>query len=237
MAALLASAGASATSANPLGSAIASALMQFGTTSAPSTASVAASTTAITAASSTGGVSRSADTAGTTTDWSSTSGASKAYPALFAQLLAAAQQAADTDTASTGIGDGSAGTNTVASTGVTTGLVNAAATSSAPFASLSRQLQGSQQIQQYRNMASPFSNLAEALSSSSSTASSNSSGDSGFTAVFQNLWTSLSSSAATSSDAARSTIPSLPSFLQTLARNFSESGISGLHGVFVDTVV
>jgi hypothetical protein len=119
----------------------------------------------------------------------------------------------------------------------TTGSDKATATGGAQLAALPQPLQGSQQVQQYRNIASTFSNLAQSLSSSSSSASPSSSGTGSLTTVFQNLWSSLGSSSETSTDSSNTTIPSLPLFLQTLARNFSESGVSGLRGVFVDTVV
>lgn len=66
---------------------------------------------------------------------------------------------------------------------------------------------------------------------------STASGAGSLTTLFQNLWTSLGSSSATAADASASTIPGFQSFLQTLARNFSEGGISGLRGMFVNTVV
>jgi hypothetical protein len=113
------------------------------------------------------------------------------------------------------------------------------ATGNAPLASLPQQPKAAQQVQQYKNNASTFSNLAQALNASSSSASSNASGTGNLTTVFQNLWTSLNSSSGTSSgtstESSDSGMPSLPLFLQTLARNFSESGVSGLRGVFVDT--
>lgn len=98
------------------------------------------------------------------------------------------------------------------------------------YAPLSPQQKASQPIQQYRNMASTFSHLAQALSASTS---STASGAGNLPTVLQGLWTSLGSS---STDASRGSIPSLPSFLNTLARNLSESGVTGLRGVFVDTV-
>ncbi|RUL63235.1 hypothetical protein EKH79_12595 [Dyella dinghuensis] len=110
------------------------------------------------------------------------------------------------------------------------------ATSAKQFAPLSQPPQASQQVQQYKNVASTYSNLAQSLSSSSGSASAAASGTGSLTTVFENLWSSLGSSSETSADATGSTIPSLPLFLQTLARNFSESGVSGLRGVFVDTV-
>lgn len=125
----------------------------------------------------------------------------------------------------------------VAATAVTatSGSSDTDAKGNAPLAQQPPQ-KGLQQVQQYRNVASTFSNLAQALASSSSNVSSTSSGSSNLTTVFQNLWTSLGASSATSSDSSSSTIPSLQSFLQTVAQNLSESGISGLRGVFVDTV-
>jgi hypothetical protein len=114
---------------------------------------------------------------------------------------------------------------------------NTAATNGILSAPLAQQSRAAQQAQQYKNVASTFSNLAQAVSSSSSNTSVTSSGASSLSTVFQNLWTSLSTSSETSSDASSSTTPSFPQFVQTLARNFSESGISGLRGVFVDTVV
>ncbi|GAB2573875.1 hypothetical protein ISP15_04755 [Dyella jejuensis] len=108
-----------------------------------------------------------------------------------------------------------------------------------PLARLPRQLKASQQVQQYRNIAATFSNLAQALNANSSSAVPTSSGATGLTSVFQDLWASLGSSSGsgTPTDSSNSTIPSLQSFLQTLAHNFSESGISDLRGVFVDTIV
>jgi hypothetical protein len=226
--ALTAATGPSATSTNELASAVAAALMQLGLTPAPATAATAASaavTTPIAAASATDGSFRSADATGMTAGSSSVSNASQGLPAFFAQVLAAAQQTAETGAASP------------LATTAPTSVNNAAATSTAPFASLPRQLQGPQQVQQYTNVASTVSSLGQALSSFSSNASSRAGGASSLTTVFQNLWASLGASSGTSAGVSSSAIPSLPSFLQTLARNFSESGISGLRGVFVDTVV
>ncbi|WP_333681181.1 hypothetical protein [Dyella sp.] len=76
-------------------------------------------------------------------------------------------------------------------------------------------------------MAASSSNLAQALSAT------HASGASSLPTVLQGLWTSLGSS---SVDASSGSMPSLPSFLNTLARNLSESGVTGLRGVFVDTV-
>lgn len=118
----------------------------------------------------------------------------------------------------------------------TTGSDSTNATSGTQFAPLPQQPQASQQLQQYKNVASTYSNLAQSLSSSSSSASPTSSSTGSLTTVFENLWSSLGSSSETSADSTSSTIPSLPLFLQTLARNFNESGVSGLRGVFVDTV-
>jgi ABC-type transporter Mla subunit MlaD len=117
------------------------------------------------------------------------------------------------------------------------GLDDGAAKNDALPAALPQQQKAQQQVQQYRNVASTFSNLAQALDSNSNTALYASSGSSNLTTVFQNLWSSLGASSGTLADASGSAIPSLPSFLQTLAQNFGESGISGLRGVFVDTVV
>jgi hypothetical protein len=232
----------STTYANQLGSAIAATLAQLGLTSALGTASTAAIKPA-------DALSRSADTTSTPPDPLSTINALKSLQAFTAQLMAAAQQTADTDAASTSNGGNSvwaaavasateaSSTTTTAAAPAATGSVNTVATSNAPLAPLPQQLKGSQQVQQYRNIASTFSNLAQALSSSSSSTSSTSSGASSLTTVFQNLWTSLSASSGISVDSSSNKVPSLPSFLQTLARNFSESGISGLHGMFVDTVV
>ena len=228
------------TSANPLVSAIAVSLTQLGLTPAPGTASTAASAPAITAASATNLSSHSANTNSTTADSLSANGAQKTFPAFLAQLLAAAQQAPDTETASASSSDSGAQAGTAASTAATSAAIsssNALVRGDTPPASLPQQSEGSQQVQQYRNIASTFSNLAQALSSSSSSASATSNGTSSLTTVFQNLWTSLSSSHGTSTDSSSNAMPSLQTFLQTLARNFSESGISGLRGVFVDTVV
>ena len=109
--------------------------------------------------------------------------------------------------------------------------------SRAPLVPLPQQPKASQQVQQYRNIAATFSNLAQALNASPSGTSSTSSRPGGLATVFQDLWTSLSASPVTSANTSDSAIPSLQSFVQTLARNFSESGISDLRGVFVDTVV
>jgi hypothetical protein len=226
-------------SANPLISAIAVSLTQLGLTPALGTASTAASSSAITAASATNQSPYSADTSSMTADSLSANGALKTFPAFLAQLLAAAQQATDTDAASTSSSNGSA---QAAAAAASTAATNAAVGSSNAvvirgLAPLPQQPSGSQQVQQYRNIASTFSNLAQALSSSSSSSSPTSNGASSLTTVFQNLWTSLSSSHGTSGDSSGNAMPSLQTFLQTLARNFSESGISGLRGVFVDTVV
>lgn len=86
-----------------------------------------------------------------------------------------------------------------------------------------------QPIEQYRSMVSSSSQLAQALSASTSSAN----GGGNLPTVFQSLWTSLGAS---SNDASSGSMPSLPSFLNTLARNLSESGVTGLRGVFVDTV-
>jgi hypothetical protein len=224
------------TSANPLVSAIAVSLTQLGLTPAPGTASTAASAPAITAASATNLSSHSANTNSTIADSLSANGAQKTFPAFLAQLLAAAQQAPDTETASASSSDSGAQAGTAASTAATSAAISSS-NALVRGASLPQQSEGSQQVQQYRNIASTFSNLAQALSSSSSSASATSNGTSSLTTVFQNLWTSLSSSHGTSTDSSSNAMPSLQTFLQTLARNFSESGISGLRGVFVDTVV
>jgi hypothetical protein len=116
------------------------------------------------------------------------------------------------------------------------GVDSSTTTSGASSASLPQQQKVSSQIQQYKNMASTSSGLAQALNASTSSTSSTSSGTGSLTSVFQNLWSSLGSSSETATDASGSTMPSLQSFLKTLASNLSESGITGLHGVFVDTV-
>lgn len=92
-----------------------------------------------------------------------------------------------------------------------------------------------QQVRQYQNGASTFSHLAQALSYTSNGTLLTSTAPGNLTTVFQNLWSSLGASYGTSVSASDA-IPSLPSFLQTLAQNFGESGISGLRGMFVDTV-
>ncbi|HUB91897.1 MAG TPA: hypothetical protein VMA74_19405 [Dyella sp.] len=98
------------------------------------------------------------------------------------------------------------------------------------------QPRAAQQIQQYRNTTPAFSGLAQALSASSSHAPATSGEASGLATVFQSLWTSLGSSSGIATGTSSNAIPSLPSFLNTLARNLSESGVTGLRGVFVDTV-
>ncbi|RDS79226.1 hypothetical protein DWU98_18920 [Dyella monticola] len=94
-----------------------------------------------------------------------------------------------------------------------------------------------QQVQQYRNVASAFSNLAQALEANSYSTASAAGGSSNLTAVFKNLWTSLGASSEAPADASSTALPSLQSFTQTLAQNIGESGISGLRGLFVDAVV
>lgn len=117
-----------------------------------------------------------------------------------------------------------------------THAASADSTRDTPLALDAPQQRTARQIQQYRNMTSSFSGLAQALSASSSHGSLASSEASGLTTVFQSLWTSLGSSSGAAADASSNGIPTLPSFLDTLARNLSESGVSGLRGVFVDTV-
>jgi hypothetical protein len=107
---------------------------------------------------------------------------------------------------------------------------------SSSSAALSLQQKTSPQIQQYKSVASTSSSLAQALSASSGGASSPASGTGSLTSVFQSLWTSLGSASGATSDSSSSNVPSLPSFLTSLAHNISESGITGLRGVFVDTV-
>jgi hypothetical protein len=119
-----------------------------------------------------------------------------------------------------------------------TNVAGTDATGSTALASLTQQQKVSPQIQQYKNMAATSSSLAQALNASSGGTSSTSSADGSgsLTSVFQSLWSSLGSSSGAATDASSSNIPSLPSFLKTLAHNLSESGITGLRGVFVDTV-
>ncbi|MBD8872964.1 hypothetical protein [Rhodanobacter sp. DHB23] len=92
---------------------------------------------------------------------------------------------------------------------------------------------GSRQVRQYKDMAATFSSLARALDANAGGTPATASSSSGLTSVFQNLWATLGAASETSASAS---IPSLPTFLQSLASNFGESGISGLRGVFVDTV-
>jgi hypothetical protein len=160
----------------------------------------------------------------------------KAPNELKASALAAAPAASTTDAGPLA----SAIAGALAQLGLTPSTAdadNTVAASGARLASLPQRPLGAQQVQQYKNIASTFSNLAQSLNASASSASSTASGNGSLTTVFQNLWTSLGSPPETSTDASNSTIPSLPLFLQTLARNFSESGVAGLRGVFVDTVV
>ncbi|HUA79877.1 MAG TPA: hypothetical protein VL997_05855 [Dyella sp.] len=120
----------------------------------------------------------------------------------------------------------------------TTGSDNTATESDALSTLASLRQNASPPIQQYRNMALASSSLAQALSVSANGMSPTANGSGQLTTVFQNLWTSLGSSrGVTANTTSDGTMPSLPSFLDTLARHFSESGISGLRGVFVDTVV
>lgn len=113
------------------------------------------------------------------------------------------------------------------------GSENTATATDSSFASLPLQQAASQQIQQYRSVASTSSNLAQALRASSGDASN---GAGNLTTVLQSLWTSLGSSSDTASDSPGSTMPSLQSFSGALARSLSESGVTGLRGVFVDAV-
>jgi hypothetical protein len=95
------------------------------------------------------------------------------------------------------------------------------------------QQKASPQLQQYKSVAANFSNLAQALGSVASGASASSGASGNLTSVFQNVWTSMGVSPA---DVSSGDMPSLPAFLQALAQNVGESGISGLRGVFVDTM-
>ncbi|WP_233841654.1 hypothetical protein [Dyella sp. 2HG41-7] len=114
---------------------------------------------------------------------------------------------------------------------------NAATTGNESIDALSLSKSASPHIQQYRSMASASSSLAQALSASANSTSQTSRGDGQLTSVFQSLWTSLGASSGMSASApSDGTMPSLQSFMETLARHFSQSGISGLRGVFVDTV-
>jgi hypothetical protein len=118
---------------------------------------------------------------------------------------------------------------------------NTVATGSAPSAPLPSQQKASPQIQQYKNMSATFSSLAQALNASTNGVPSSTDGTSSLTSAFQSLWKSMGASSGTatsaSTDASSGSMPSLQSFLESLARQFSESGVSGLRGVFVDTVV
>lgn len=91
-------------------------------------------------------------------------------------------------------------------------------------------------LQQYKTVASTFSGLAQALESATYGIPSASSGAGNLSAVFHSLWTSLGASSDTPANASADATPTLQSFLQTLAQHFSESGVSGLRGMFVDTV-
>jgi len=95
------------------------------------------------------------------------------------------------------------------------------------------QAQAAQQIQRYRNLTPAFSGLAQMLSDRSGHAPT---ATHGLASTFQSLWTSLGASSGLAVDASGNAIPSLPTFLNALARNLSESGVTGLRGVFVDTV-
>lgn len=123
------------------------------------------------------------------------------------------------------------------SQGNVAGSDNTSTTDSASIALLLPQQKASPQIQQYKSTASMSSSLAQALRANSSGTPSASSGDSSLTAVFQSLWASLGASSGMAVDASNSAMPSVQSFTEMLARNFSQSGITGLRGVFVDTVV
>lgn len=96
-------------------------------------------------------------------------------------------------------------------------------------------------LQQYKTVASTFSSLAQALESGSYGIPSASSGAGNLSVVFQSLWASLGASSDTPANdtpanASADATPTLQSFLQTLAQHFSESGVSGLRGMFIDTV-
>jgi hypothetical protein len=155
---------------------------------------------------------------------SATQGASQmaaAVAAAMAQLgLTAAPSSAAASTAAVAAGSGA----------------DANAKGNASFAAQAQQPKASPQIQQYKNVAASFSSLAQALRASTYSASPTTDGSGHLTSMFQNLWTSMGMPATTSADASSDNSPSLPSFLQALAQNFGESGVSGLRGVFVDTV-
>ncbi|HTV85453.1 MAG TPA: hypothetical protein VME63_08605 [Dyella sp.] len=102
----------------------------------------------------------------------------------------------------------------------------------APAASQLQQQKASPQLQQYKNVAANFSNLAQALGSVAGGASPAANGSGNLTGVFQNLWTSMG---VLPNEVSSGTAPSLPAFLQALAQQIGESGIAGLRGVFVDT--
>jgi len=116
------------------------------------------------------------------------------------------------------------------------GTGGGAADSGAALASQAKPLQAQPQIQQYKNVASRFSSLAQALEPGSYGTPSAFSGSGNLSAVFQSLWSSLGASSATPANGSADSAPALSSFLQTLAQHFSESGVSGLRGMFVDTV-
>jgi ABC-type transporter Mla subunit MlaD len=105
------------------------------------------------------------------------------------------------------------------------------------LASQSQPRQAQQQVQQYKDVAATFSDVTKALNANSSSASSLAGSSNPVSTVMQDLWSSLGASSATFSAATSSTVPNLPTFLQTMAQSLGESGISGLHGVFVDAVV
>ncbi|MBM7131143.1 hypothetical protein [Dyella mobilis] len=92
------------------------------------------------------------------------------------------------------------------------------------------------QIQQYRSVAATSSALAQALSNGSINLPSATGASSNLTGALQGVWSSLGASSGADRESSSNTTPSFQSFLTTLARNVSESGLTGLRGVFVDMV-
>ena len=94
----------------------------------------------------------------------------------------------------------------------------------------------SEQIKQYKNVASTFSALAHALSANAGGMPCASSASGSLTPVFESLWKTLGASSGIAGGGAAGAMPSLQSFLETLARHINESGITGLRGMFIDTM-
>jgi hypothetical protein len=111
---------------------------------------------------------------------------------------------------------------------------NNGTTRNVPVAPQQSSPKASQQAQQYKDVASTFSDLTQSLDAY---AAGTSPASSAMSTVFENLRGSLSAASTPSmTSSEEDALPNLPSFLQAMAQNLSESGISGLRGMFVDTI-